>query len=243
MDTDAKKPEEKKYDTPVDLKNCCHTLKPLSPTEYGSMVTIIVGKDSEQRTFHVHEGLLKHHSAYFRAALKNEWEEGVTRTIKLPDDEPNIFAIYFSWLMIGKLYLDLDENGLIPLSSWTLCKAFVFGDTRGSLEFCNACIDCLCQKISQKRYIHMPKIKWIYSNTLPGSSLRKLMIHVPIANSTWDMRRFNLPAEFLLDLIETSVKLECVIGKRITTHQELVADIQAHHYEFHNHQSSQDKRP
>ena len=107
------------------------------------MITIIVGKAEHGRKFYAHKGLLAHYSSYFRAALKEEWEEGATKTVTIPEDIPDVSRAFFHWLMTGKLYFALTEDGKIPLSFELICEMFVFGDARGIPEFQDAAIDLL----------------------------------------------------------------------------------------------------
>lgn len=45
--------------------------------------------------------LLTNRSAFFKAALKDWWKEGADRSIKLPEDEPDIFSLYL-YLVYGQ---------------------------------------------------------------------------------------------------------------------------------------------
>jgi hypothetical protein len=119
------------------------------------MIKIHVGKEENKQTFDVYEGLLKHYSTYFRTALKEEWAEGQSKTITLACDSPTVFRCFFTWLMIRKLYAQLDSAGRIPVDFDTICEAYVFGDARGIPEFCNASIDILFQKSYQIRSCDM----------------------------------------------------------------------------------------
>lgn len=52
-----------------------------------------------QRSFAVHEGLLKGRSEFFTNALKPErFKEGIERMVPMPEDEPDLFAVYFQLL-------------------------------------------------------------------------------------------------------------------------------------------------
>jgi hypothetical protein len=51
------------------------------------------------RAFSVHEHLLIEYAEYFRAALEpGRWQEGTTKTVKMPEDKPEVFDLYVSWL-------------------------------------------------------------------------------------------------------------------------------------------------
>ncbi|KAG9192668.1 hypothetical protein G6011_11402 [Alternaria panax] len=60
------------------------------------VITVSVGpRGGDQQRFYVHENLLKRHSAFFTNALKPErFKEGFERFIPMPEDDPEVFAIY-----------------------------------------------------------------------------------------------------------------------------------------------------
>jgi hypothetical protein len=72
--------------------------EPTPPSNFGKdkMITLLVGTDEHELL--VHEDYLARHSALFKAALKKEWAEGQTRTIKLPEETPDLVAFYLDFL-------------------------------------------------------------------------------------------------------------------------------------------------
>jgi hypothetical protein len=54
----------------------------------------MVGTGAGKKTFHVHEGLLKHYSSYLRSAMKKAWMVN-TKIITLSDDSPADFKTCF----------------------------------------------------------------------------------------------------------------------------------------------------
>lgn len=64
-------------------------------------VTLIVGPEKHELL--VHADILTRKSELFQTALKKEWREGQTRTITMPDDEPEIIAGYLRFLYRGRL--------------------------------------------------------------------------------------------------------------------------------------------
>jgi len=51
----------------------------------------------------VHESFLTSRSEFFRRALNGNWQEAETRVIKLPDDDPEIVALYINFVYTGQL--------------------------------------------------------------------------------------------------------------------------------------------
>ncbi len=95
-----------------------------SLTNYGSylngkMVVILVGEEENQaaHSFYIHKELLMRRSAFFAKTLEGyaaldkddefikiiNWKEGIEGTVKLPKDDPEIFAAYVHLIYYEKL--------------------------------------------------------------------------------------------------------------------------------------------
>jgi hypothetical protein len=87
-----------------------------SSFEMSSMVTVRVGKDPEAKSFIANEALLTSHSEFFRRAMNGRWEEASTRTVKLPEDRPEDFVLYLSYLHNGYLpTMTMSQDELMAL--------------------------------------------------------------------------------------------------------------------------------
>lgn len=80
--------------------------EPTPPSDFGSdrMIILLVGPDEQELV--AHENYLVRHSAFFQAALKQEWAEGQTHTIKLPEEKPDIVAFYLDYTYSERLPTD-----------------------------------------------------------------------------------------------------------------------------------------
>lgn len=67
------------------------------------MITIRVGPENDFKDFVAHESFLKARSEFFRRALSGAWEESRSRIVKLPEDEPDIVALYLNLVYTKKL--------------------------------------------------------------------------------------------------------------------------------------------
>lgn len=85
------------------------------------VVTLIVGP--EETNFVVHEVLLTKHSEFFGAAFRSNFLEGKTREMKMPEDDPRLFAIFIdyiyareppSWVQFGS-----------PMTKQMLCQTVI----------------------------------------------------------------------------------------------------------------------
>jgi len=180
------------------------------------MITVVVGSGEEMRKFYTYKGLLAHYSTYFKAALKDEWREGASKTVELKEDNPEVFKAFFHWIHTGKLYFALDASGKIPLSQMLICEIFVFGDARGSPDLCNTAIDVLLQKTHQEWRVPLAEAPYVYQNTLPGSALRKFLVDDAVETYRFErlsdpsQREHELlrwPQEFLAEIVVAFVAL------------------------------------
>lgn len=69
-----------------------------------STITLLVGED-EQKII-AYGSHLTRDSEFFAAALKKEWAEGQTRTIKLPEESTGTMSHYLSYVYSGKLFTE-----------------------------------------------------------------------------------------------------------------------------------------
>lgn len=156
------------------------------------------------RRFPVYEGLLKHYSSYFRNALKKEWRKGQPKLITMTKDDPEVFRAFFHWILSGKLYHKLNDDGTIPLSVRELLKIYLFGDMRGIPGLRNAVVDLLFQKNCQDWVLPTRDLKYLFDNTREGDVLRKLFVDIAAETYTWsDLKHYGdkFPKDFLIDAL------------------------------------------
>ncbi|KAF2112048.1 hypothetical protein BDV96DRAFT_649411 [Lophiotrema nucula] len=228
---------KKRFDPPIEIPKCPHATTPPSPDDYGPMITVIVGKAGHEQKFYAHKGLLIHYSSYFRAALKEEWEEGAAKTVKLPEDYPDVFRVFFQWLMTGRLYFALTEEGEISLSFGLICETFVFGDARGIPELQDAAINLLCQRIAQVWSSPWDCLHYVYANTLPGSALRRILVDDSIANSTLIFVKEDpkdVPSDFLRDVLVGAHENKCSPG-HLLDHTTWLKTFKGRLCQYHQH--------
>ena len=165
--------------------------------DFDDIVEVVIGKDGIK--FRAHAYKLSQASGFFKAACSVLWECGRTRTITLDDQDPDIFAIFASWLLNGDLskassFVELASEGDARETSlrqrWTqLCQCYVLGDFLQAPDFKNTVIDHLLlnkrlqaeetNKISGTRPMD---IKMVWANTIPGSPLRQMILDHSVSN-------------------------------------------------------------
>ncbi|KAI9928693.1 hypothetical protein MW887_001910 [Aspergillus wentii] len=109
------------------------------------------GNKNQQEPFSVHENLVRTSSRFFDKAMAGKWRESLQRTVKLPDEEPNIFTLYLHWLYYGALPVYCDKPGLAGNSEYLeLAKAYVLGDKLLDSKFQDTVIDAIIEKSLSK---------------------------------------------------------------------------------------------
>lgn len=154
---------------------------------YDEVISVEVGTGNDKKKFGVHRGLICHHSSYFKAALLGDFKEAHEKHVALPEDDPEVFRVVFTWLytrrLVGEKEADIEGWNAYSLKFTKLCKAWVFGDARGMSEFQNAVMLELISDSAYKDDYHDAKaITWAYEHTTPGAPLRIFLADYP---NTW----------------------------------------------------------
>lgn len=182
------------------------------------IVTLLVGPD--ERELVVYESCITRNSDFFRAAMKKEWAEGQTRTIKLPEEHClETLTHYLNYAYSQKLPTDritaVASTGF-PGGTWTvLAKIYVLGESMLDQSVQNAVIKefvrlprltCEANKTNKSWYPSAEAISLIYDGTTAESPARRLMVdyHVVRGYETW-LGSHCHPA-FLLDLAKALQK-------------------------------------
>lgn len=65
-----------------------------------------------EESFSIHEKLISSCSPFFDTALEGPWKEASEHSVKLPEDEPEVFTLYVRWLYSGQINPLSDQAGL-----------------------------------------------------------------------------------------------------------------------------------
>ena len=68
-----------------------------------SIFKIIVGEGDDAQEFQIHEAVLTARSKFFKAAIGRKWKESEEKTVKLPEDDPEAFALYSQLVYTGQI--------------------------------------------------------------------------------------------------------------------------------------------
>ncbi|KAE8371695.1 hypothetical protein BDV26DRAFT_121266 [Aspergillus bertholletiae] len=172
--------------------------KPLmKDTLTAGIARINVGVDDTP--FDVHIELLCDHSPYFDALYEERTKKSIADcAISFPDDDPDAFSVLVSWMYRGDITVDLSRaNMLFGFKLWVLAGKFSMAELQNTvMAFCKARIDA-----SNGALFCELAIDYVYSNTLPKSPLRLLVVDTWVQNATQSrfLRRKDLRREFLED--------------------------------------------
>ncbi|KAK4547289.1 hypothetical protein LTR36_000944 [Oleoguttula mirabilis] len=136
---------------------------------HGEVVEVIVGED--KRIFLVHKNLLRNNSAFFDAALKEEWKEGQQRKVTLEDEESELFYRYVQWLYTGRISCKTSTVAGCEV----LVKLYVLGEKLLAPTLRDAAINGIVSAARTGKIPVEKNVDYIYQGTLAGSPARQLM--------------------------------------------------------------------
>jgi hypothetical protein len=188
-------------------------LHPTKGFRYRGFIEVKVGEGEAQRTFGVHETLIINRSLFFKKAISGSWREAEDREVALPDDEPEVFALYIHYLYTGTLAAKPDP---IPpqyrggLEYLRLTKLYVLAEKLQDItQLKNSIIKNILdisKAIREDRGHHCPGqpcISVVYNGTPEGSPARRLLVDFWTyrAQGDWIAKSNSpLPEDFVHDL-------------------------------------------
>ncbi|RDW92791.1 BTB/POZ domain-containing protein [Aspergillus mulundensis] len=177
----------------------------------GGTLTVVVGKETQTQTFLIHETPARKVSDFFDKALSGPWKESKERTVELPEVDPDVFALFVHWFYFKSLPVGHDDIGAEKdMEYMELAKTYVLGDMLVSSALKNAAIDAIVEKSLTPKadentyYPSIEEIQYIYSNTVDGADIRRLMVDLYFehGNDSWLKSKTDFPNAFLLALAE-----------------------------------------
>ena len=128
------------------------------------IIKILVGP--EETPFYIHEGILTARSEFFEDAIRQgSWKESNTRTVKFPEDNLKMFALYMQLAYTGVIspvyYGDNSRGRTHMICSCdhpeyfaeeyeSLCRLYVFSEKVRDVNAKKATLSALISKINQE---------------------------------------------------------------------------------------------
>ena len=176
-----------------------------------------MSKGNLQKKWTVPKTFLTKTSEFFQKCCNGEWKEASTRTVELPETDPDEFAIYLQWLYTGDLVAN-EDNRLQDLKTedWeariegartifpALIALGILADMLMDPAFENAIVDEII--MAENAISHCPSStssKTLYDNVSGRSNIKRLIV----------------------DFYATKVDIRIVREQRATCHEDMIFDI------------------
>lgn len=140
-----------------------------SSDNYEPAVVILVGP--ERQRFTVHKAVLVSECEYFRSALDGQWQEAISGTFALPDENASVFRFFVHWLYGRLLDYRLSNDSFL-----FLIEAYLLAERRGARKFQNAVISEINKQWPSENCSLFRILNITFSETPAHSALRKLFI-------------------------------------------------------------------
>lgn len=199
------------------------------------MIGVLVGKHEEP--YFIHERILSRNSLFFEAALKKEWKEGQTRTVKLPEEDSAVFGRYANYLYTGSLAC---QGNSIDAEYTVLADAYILGETMLDDHYQHAVLDAIIQTFQEDRQFRYPVptgfckfrvpdidfVNKVYQYTTASSPLRKFLVDTYTVrangNYSFEIAGQKADPEFLMDLVKSFSARRVIKESERDTFQEKI---------------------
>lgn len=152
--------------------------------DYTRTIEVLVGKDETSYT--VHEGIITHHSPFFRAALAHDFIEAHERKVHLPECSADTFEAYMEWIYTSKVVIEPTKaaacKGHVGVFCHDLMELYVFADSMQDLRLCNAiadecreCTSAFATRLSTSNPLPST-VDLLYSSLTERSPMRRLLL-------------------------------------------------------------------
>ncbi|KAF2443929.1 hypothetical protein P171DRAFT_444192 [Karstenula rhodostoma CBS 690.94] len=196
--------------------------KKISKQLGGKVLTVVVGDGDSKREFVVHEELICESSEFFRGAMSGEWKEAGHRVVALPEDDPDVFALYLQAIYNGHVQLD-DFDQHYNILSWA--SVYTLADKLMDADIKNVVIDKFYEirsELWETCITTGEAVQVIYDQTPGPCGMRQLLVDAIVYHyelSSWDRKDFSsamaaAPREFLEDLALVTVSKKDKVVER-----------------------------
>ncbi|KAE8446865.1 hypothetical protein EG329_011496 [Mollisiaceae sp. DMI_Dod_QoI] len=187
-------------------------MEPPTFSDPTALVTFIIGKDDNKKTFIIHKDVVCESSSVLKAAFESEFVEGQTQTYKLEDTTERAFKLLMQWMYAGRFTVkqfqeDWAEDDEAETSeNWSIIELWVLADKLCMLSLQNKAIETLDRISNVSVTIFTSEIRYIYESTSSGSPLRRYIIaqialFLSKGQFEWASTQGFLTKEVLLDVI------------------------------------------
>lgn len=140
------------------------------------------------------------------------------RVIELPEDDPEAFSLYRTWLYSGKLAVfahnghSSSDSEQEPERQPTLAYAYVLGERFMDTEFKNDIADAYvlaARGVVKRGYPTNEEIRILYDGTREDSPIRQLLVDIWYTRGKveWIEKDADLPKEFLASVVKELLRV------------------------------------
>ncbi|KAF2444475.1 hypothetical protein P171DRAFT_360502 [Karstenula rhodostoma CBS 690.94] len=172
------------------------------------LIRAIVGVGQDQQSFWVDTARICERSRFFKNAMQSPWKESSTQIVRLPDCNPEIFAMYLELVYTDKVACNpIAENNLDSETDFReLFELYVLCDHHMDSTSKNL---VLAAAIEDTYVPNHDDVAYAYENTVSGSPLRKWLADLYAERAcSVHMEAGSLddfPKEFLFDVVCTTI--------------------------------------
>lgn len=152
-----------------------------SVPDFRKEIIVILNEESPEHTtsFTVPECLLTETSDFFKAACRDgAWIESTSRTINLPDVDPDVFNAYLLWVHRKALPTAPSDDAFELVED--LVRLWLLADRLADFRLRNAVIDAILVELNDfttSLNVFPPELAArVWSATTPGRSIRRLIV-------------------------------------------------------------------
>lgn len=180
------------------------------------MVILLVGHLENKIT--VHRGVLEQ-SAWFKNALDGPFEEAKTGVIRMPEDDPDVVAVFVHWLYTktvlrreGREWIEADKG------YFDLARAYILGDKIAYDEHMDAVLSSIIDLEAKTVWSScgLSVLKTVY-RSIPSTSspLKYYLVDEYLiqrhAKRTTFSKLENIPKEFLIDVMRIAIENDLIV--------------------------------
>lgn len=151
-----------------------------------SFLTVRVGAAAFQQDFLLHEGIICAPSDFLRRAMDGNWMAKKEHLIKLPLDDPEVFAAYVNLVYTNNISMSGSaQTTTLQIAGdehSRLCKLYILGEKLQDTAARNAAVVAILevthkQDMNGNRYVpNVALVNTLYKGTTEGSLGRRLMV-------------------------------------------------------------------
>jgi hypothetical protein len=199
--------------------------------DQSTFLTVVVGVEPNQKRFSIHEGIICARSEFFRRVMSGDWLEKEERLVELPEDDPDIFALYVNIVYMSQVPTNAIAETKTPdaLSDelhelcvlYLLCEKML--DKMGKNAILQAIMSTGKEGASDGK-IYLPRAETVavmYAGTPVGSLGRKLLAQMWVAlpHDSFLVIAQQLPKDFLIDYTAVLLQARSVPKKSWQDHE------------------------